>query len=510
MNILMRFYLLVRPRKERLINRCILSCGALLFANIASVSVAHPPASVAVGQSSDDPPTRKPITAAAEPDPALKYEFWPPASQRKEINATTLFSRAVLIEGQISTADRRGEVVREFEELIEGGWKPEHVAKVQTMLEPYAGVFSELERATDCMLVDYPIRDEELSLAESYGLILPEIQQSRQLARLLSMRAHVEMHRGDWKAFSRTIQTMFRLADIVRQAHESLVADLVSLAIVGLTHQVIEQASGVSDSPNFYWALAAVPTDIFETRSSIEYEVANVLGLLPGSSDLPDTPIGPIKARQLLSEMTNDLNRVLVEVYPSKTDSDPTVAPLIAGLMLLGMGEPSRTYLREATEWGDRADQLSNSEATLRAIVRQVRRKTDNYAKWIWLPPHLRRQHIDRADQVFLEGEDFNVSLNPTSVILKLLLPAVKAAGNASYRTHQTHTRLITLQAIRMASMNGELPDDLNELVPPAWPDPVTNQNFDYQKTGKRTAVFTREKWYPNDSQTNLQLELVK
>lgn len=57
--------------------------------------------------------------------------------------------------------------------------------------------------------------------------MLPEAHESRALARYLWLRAKLEMHSGRWDELTRTMQTMFRLAEMVGHAGDLLVCRLL-------------------------------------------------------------------------------------------------------------------------------------------------------------------------------------------------------------------------------------------------------------------------------------------
>ena len=464
------------------------------------------------GQANAEQLETRHLTPAAEPDPALRYQFWPPVNQRRDINAMPMFSRAVLMLTEMSTAgaDQRFSYERQQQWLTEE-WNDEYAEEIETFLKQYQHVFGELERATDCMVVNYPLAAEQMSMAETMHLLLPEIQRSRELSRLLHRRARLEMHTGRWDEFARTMQTMFRLADMVGQSNELLVSRLVSFAIIGSAHRAIEEAASIAGNPNFYWALASVPHSLFRIRDAIDREVFGVLRISPRLADLPDQPIGPERSRQLLREVVTSATEMLGASASDPAGMDPTVGPLMAGMAAVTLAAPSREYLREQTHWGDRVENLSNSEAVLRAISFQLRRATSDYAKWAWLPRSIRSQYLNRPAESLRTATDGFPGVVTPAFLIRMLLPATEAANTASLRIEQEHALLATLESIRMsAAEEGELPRSIDDLIPPAWPDPLRDGGFVYEKLSPTSATMKRGERWSDDPGTIFKIELVK
>lgn len=447
------------------------------------------------------------LSAAAEPGPPLRYLFWPRHSDRLQENSMASFSRAVLMATDIGRGDPTlGKPERN--EWLSGPWQDAYASDIETSLGRYETVFAELERATNRMEIDYPIVGKEMTGVKLYQLLLPEIQSSRDLARLLMLRSRLEMHRGQWDQFCRTMQTMFRLSDMVGGSNDIIVSKLVAIAIAEQAFARIEEASALPESPNFYWALASIPPKLFEIRNSLDFEVFGVLRAVPSANDLPDEILGEQAAADRLRQFFATLEG-LFAIEGGQSDEREGMA--FSALAVLGGVKDARDLLRSTPQWADRVDQLSPSEVLLRAIAMRLHQTTGDFIKWHWLPASIRSQYLDQTRSLIANANDgVAAQLEPANALIARLMPALQAVERASLRLKQAQAWLVTQQAIRMSPIDGELVTDLDKLVPPAWPDPFTGEAFGYIKTNATTATMKRSPRNPGDKETSFQIELVK
>ncbi len=462
----------------------------------------------------DDPSgTRLVISPAAEPDPALRYQFWPPLNQQKPINAMPFFSRAILMATELRLRQSEYELNAGRDDRWLGSqWKPEYAEEVSEFLSPYRDSLAELERATDCMRIDYAIVDSSLSIDEMYQLMLPEVQESRSLARLLRLRAKLEMHSGRWDEFTRTMQTMFRLSEMVGHAGDLLISRLVALMIARITVETIDEATLVPGCPNFYWALAAVPSGLMDVRSAINQELQVLPNLTQGLAANPDTPIGAVAARAKLGEIIHAANELQLLSENPLADQAKSLSQLTGGLVVIAVADQSRAYLRNETRWRDQADELSDSECVLRAFAIEVDRATSNILKWNWLPDSIRLQNAPKGDVELRRLRKLaKDEINPAAILLDLVLPATNQVNRAEYHGKQSIAFQATIHAIReFAAEHQRLPESLDELTLPAWPDPMTQQPFGYEQSTPQTSTLTRGEHHLGDKNTTFLLELTE
>jgi hypothetical protein len=171
------------------------------------------------------------------------------------------------------------------------------------------------------------------------------------------------------------------------------------------------------------------------------------------------------------------------------------------------LAEPSRDLLASTEAWGDRVDELSASEAVLRASNLKFTRVRDRWVAWSMMPPELWDEYAAERNAAFGFGESRS---DPLVSLVSSLTPAVNAARSAGQRTHQQRNWLLTIEAIRMhAADDGELPVTIENMRPvPAWSDALANKSFGYHRSSATKATLTRAPRWNGDEETTIQIEL--
>lgn len=450
------------------------------------------------------------ITPAAEATPPLRFVFWPPPNRQVERDASAMFLRASLM---LEQSARTELLTREQNEAwLSGEWQPDQENDIREFVNRHRVVSEELERMTDRMAVHFSSVPEDMATMEILGFLLPEIQRSRDLARLLALRARLEIHDGRWDAFARTMQSLFRLSNVVSEANDFVVSQLVAIAIAELAMKRIEEAAAVPGAPNFYWALASLPPELFQVRRSMNYEVSSLQRVVPEINHLSDEILGADKSRQLLREYSQAITTII-----ESSGADPSgevlrgqalLANLAVGVSMVSLADEARGHLRKDEAWAERVDQLSDAEVVLRFIARQLQSIGDNYLKWYWLPDSIRGNYVDRSQRMF-DGLTVGDKLKPANMLAQYLLPSLFAFDAASHRIRRTRARLATVEAMRMhAEQHGVLPGSLSAMDIPAWPDPVTGADFSYTRSTPNRAVLKQDKF--RNTLNTFEIELIK
>lgn len=449
------------------------------------------------------------IHAAGEPDPALRYRFWPAPSVRTNNSPTPFVNRAILLAMQ----KRNDEASRKV--FFEGydKWDEMPLAElpreeVTTFLNRFGGeALKEFARAENDLRVDYDLKLNELSAAELIQTLLPEFQEMRHLARILRLRIRLAIAEERWDDAVDDIRLGFRLAEVAGHSTDFLIGRLVGFAVSGMMMEVSLEAMQQPHCPSFYWALASLPENrLFETRDSIEFESVLISRMMKAPA-LPDHPIGADEARMLIKDMADQATLALT--YGGDERSNRFNAKMMSGLYVVTMADDSRDFLARTTDWGDKARDLSAPEAVLRASYLKFERSRDSWVKWSLLPPEVWGEYqaeMDAADQGNLVSRDILSSL------VAMLRPAVDAARRAGRRTLQQRNFLISIEALRMyAAENGELPESIDKLRPvPFWDDGMALRPFGYNRTSPSTATLTRDKRWDSDPETTFRIELMK
>ena len=167
------------------------------------------------------------IYPAAAPRPALKYQLLPDFKERIRGNAAVYYGKV--------TAEQTGFFGdRALIEKIDN-WREVPLAELRKgdVSMPTESIETRLYRAARCESCDWqlPVREEEF-----YTIPLPEVQQTRQFARILATRARIQVARGDFDGAVKTFQSGYALARNVAEG-ETLINALVGIAISGIMYE---------------------------------------------------------------------------------------------------------------------------------------------------------------------------------------------------------------------------------------------------------------------------------
>lgn len=415
------------------------------------------------------------VTAAPEVQPAFKYRFWRPDFELVPGSAQLHFYRALAHYNQIPSETRQ--LVESWAGQYDARTKKPSQDDVQNMLdEKLRFVFNELSTFSQCDDQSWDHRFRDLRGEEYFSYPLPDVQQSRALARILQVKAHYEIENARFEDAIETLQIGFRLARFVGQG-EMLVQQLVGIAIHGIMVGEVEQMIQVEGSPNLYWALATLPRPFVDVNRSIEFELSSIGRMFPV---LEEAETSENNDSDYWADAWGRAVREMVR-YGGIDDMPQQLAATALGVTAV---KPARESLLAAGMDPNRVAALAPMRAVLLAGNRDIRERTHELLKANKLPGNVRGEIADRPWQDFQKWLTENMTKSAGAWVMGLLVPAVQAAESAGIRSQYAVDRLMNVEALRMhAAVHASLPERLNELdQAPALLNIYTNKPFDYQK----------------------------
>jgi hypothetical protein len=130
--------------------------------------------------------------------------------------------------------------------------------------------------------------------------MLPELQQMRELARLLQIDIRLALAEERHDDALRGIQAGIRLGEVAGSATPVIIGRLVGIAIHGVMLEQVRTAIATPNAPNYYWALATLPESLWDMRGAIEFELNAMPRLLTSVRTLPDEALEPSAWRERL------------------------------------------------------------------------------------------------------------------------------------------------------------------------------------------------------------------
>ena len=185
------------------------------------------------------------ITPAPEPVPAMQYRLTVPPHKTIPGNAITHYLRSY---GE-NSLDAPWKGAREkYDDVFD--WYSNDIAikdlpldklrDVSSMFDSY--VSNHIARATICRFVDWGLAEEELTGLGAIEFLLPSVQQTRSISRALALRTRFAIAENRFDDAIDHMRMNYRLAENVGRM-KFLVADLVGMAEVGMTHQTMNDGS---------------------------------------------------------------------------------------------------------------------------------------------------------------------------------------------------------------------------------------------------------------------------
>ena len=194
-------------------------------------------------------PVKVTIYPAAEPSPALRYQLLPDFARRVNGNAAVYYGKVTAEQIPFFSNEELAEKIEKWRAApLEDLRKPD-------VDLPLGSIEYYLDRAARCKYADWqlPIGDEPF-----YQILLPDLQQTRQFARILAAKIRIHIARGEYDQALKLFQSGFAVGQHVAEG-ETLINGLVGIACSSL---MAEQDCGLAqqkDAPNLYWALTRLP-----------------------------------------------------------------------------------------------------------------------------------------------------------------------------------------------------------------------------------------------------------
>lgn len=313
-------------------------------------------------------------------------------------------------------------------------------------------------------------------------LLLPDIQQMRELARVLRVRARGEIARGDFVAAAETIQTHMALARTLNE-HPTLIGSLVGIAIAAIGLSSVEEFVAQPGAPNLFWALSDLPSPLFDMRKAAHGERTFLTSEIDPYLDRKN----PMTEAQIAVAVMK-VTEVLDLAAPPKEALAPAKGGKIDPPTPRKEPPPPSTYLGEraadakqvaeararlmpAAPMKDlRVEEFPPMQVILIDEVNRFEASRDDVVKWLTVPAWQHPAGLEKAE--------------PTGVFGPLA-PAITKVSIARTRVQQQIAMLQAIEAVRAfaAANGGRAPGSLDEVRMPVPHDPFTNRPLRYEVT---------------------------
>ncbi|HEV3387219.1 MAG TPA: hypothetical protein VG097_20540, partial [Gemmata sp.] len=398
------------------------------------------------------------VSPVAAPKPALKYLLLPEARDLNPGNQIPAFYKCFMEQHNFY---RNKEVIDLREKWAKAPLQ--ELAEVKELID-YGG--------TSTRQADYAARLESVDWAvlpqlkaQGIFLLLPDVQQLRELAQVLKVKLRGEIARKDFDAAIRTAQTMLALAHAF-ESHPTLIGQLVGMAITTLTIDTLEEFVQQPGAPNLFWALTDLPIPFISLRHGMEGERAWVdkeFDVLCKHEPLPEA-----EAMSLVTK----LNRVAEEIK-KKTAREWFLSQSKDDNLLKGATE----RLAKLGFHKDKLAKFSKLQLVMADDIMRYRVQRDEMMKWTnasyWqIPPDA--YTVPASQGLFME-----------------LTPAIIKVKQAQARIQQRIDTLRIEEAVRayVAANEGKFPASLDQIKLPLPIDPFSGKAYLYELKDGKAAI---------------------
>jgi hypothetical protein len=428
------------------------------------------------------------VTPAAEPQPALKYRLLPVATELKEGNAVPIYLR-LAHEQRDETRKQLAETPQKWNELP---LDQVPLAEARKFLD---GV---LTRYLDQF--DYGARRKAaewnytLEQPDPISILLPDVQQMRQYAPMMVLRARVDIAGGKYGEAARAFETGFAFSRHVANG-PFLISSLVGVAIASQFADRVPEWIERPGSPNLYWSLTALPRPLIDLRTQLEFE-QGVLGMQfrdladldrPRTSSEWDATLRRFRAEvkrlePVLNGEMEGANKADKQPPPPDPDQPAAQSPDLVAARKFVADHAGKSAAEVAA--------MPPAQVLLLYISGSYSDLRDNMFKLTYLPfaealPRL----PDAAGRLKAATGGEGVRL------AKLFLPAVAKVMMAQVRLDRRVALLRAVEALRLyaAAHGGELPQSLDQVTEaPVPPDPGTGKPYESHRDGAAATLVSK------------------
>ncbi len=472
------------------------------FGRLAAISCACAVSFSTLGQAA--PPARRPareepkpttvrltVYPAAEPRPALKYNFLTPLVARKPGNAAPFYYRAIQAYLQYRAASKGLDM-----RLDEWAHMPIDKLPLEELRKAVHGfsAYDDLQEATSRERCDWDYRIEQIEGLKGIEFRLAEVQESRGLARYLAVKARLEIAEGRHTDAIATMGLAYQLARDLSTT-PIIINGLVCIAIGGILDDQAYAFFAAPKSPNLYWAYTELPRPFIDLRPSVEVELSSPARIFPMLKDPEHAEHSPEQWADIISRAVHTLSRL--SSYDQPEGIFGWESRLAAtGLALRGYTQAKRDLIATGYD-AAKVEQMPVGQVLAIDEANQSHYIADEMRKWtlVSYPDGWRR--MKDAARELIQNRYLNPGLSSREVIPinSVLLPAVESAGEASIRRDISIAANRVIEAIRMqaAQNGGKLPQSLSDVtVVPVPVHPRFGTPFPYKLEGDKATLEVR------------------
>jgi hypothetical protein len=456
---------------------------------------------VARAQLQPEPTPPKPIVLrpAAAPVPALKYRLLPERRDLVAGNAAVFYHRAIemvlYVRNRLQTqalntksSPSQLQVEETIARWIGGPIREVPRDEARAHLDRYRNALHEIELGARREGCDWEFDRRD----EGFDLLMEEIQQARSLARLVVLRARLEVLEGRTEEAIHWLQVGFALTRHVAQG-PTLIQSLAAVSIAQMMAGALEELIQAPGTPSLFWSLAGLPRPLIDVTPALAGERHIFEREIPRLRDLDSEPWSLVQARSFSDELERKL-AMLTGLW-ARTESGPGAssiwdwgARLGFTARVAGAYPEAKRFLIAQGRPAARVEAMPAIQAVALFSYTLYDRQADEVFKWANLPYRQAYKGLEQSQQRIRTSLDDAKQGLPFGVII----PPIRNALLVPARVDRRLDALQCIEAVRLyaAAHDGSLPAGLEAITEaPAPLDPATGQPFGYTVSGSTASL---------------------
>jgi hypothetical protein len=428
---------------------------------------------------------------APEPRPALKYELLPGYSEKTPGNSAQFYYRALLMASQLPKEHNK-KYNEDHQKWTEAPFAEMPKEDMQAWVDGYRPTLGQLKLAVYRENCDWDLRIHEFKGMEVISFLLHDFQEMRHLARVLQVKARLEIAAGKYDEARETLRMGYKLAQDAA-GPPTLINSLIGIAIASIMNQEVLELIASPDSPNMYWALAGLPDPLIDMRTAMRQEMQIPLQMFPFLKDAETAERTPEEWRSVILLALTQLSQLDGNVTVSR-NPEWALQLTVTALLMKYYPEAKRALI-EGGMSREKVEAMPVGQVVAIQASRAYFYAYHEMFKWSLIPyPEAWRRVEDAEQRLIREGYLGPLSVSAAQVlpIASLLLPAIKAVFGATARLEAQIAGLQTIEAIRMhaAANDRKLPRTLEAItVVPVPNNPATGKPFAYRLDGNKATL---------------------
>ncbi|MSR32956.1 MAG: hypothetical protein EXR99_15795 [Gemmataceae bacterium] len=326
---------------------------------------------------------------------------------------------------------------------------------------------------------------------EGYLMLLPDVQGMREIARALSVDCRVRLKQGDVEGAIGDIRTGLVLGHHLGNG-PTLIQSLVGIAISRIMFTRLEELIQQEGSPNFYWALTALPTPLVDIRQGFGGEAFFFESTFPGLREMVYGKPPRAYSQEEIDKSVGELIGLGASASINEKEEKTAVDARELKNNLSKQSPSAKTLLQSHGLTAAVLDKLPALQVVFMAEILHYDLMYQDLVRWRHFPYPIAKQKIQEMEMKLPRGKASLTSPVGTGYLAPVMLPSVGKCLEASCRLERQIAALRVVEAARLqAARDGRWPDSIEQITAVPLPaDPLTDKPFGFKKEGKKIFII--------------------